>query len=209
LYFHFLLRHMQPQDKGMAASPEGPTRIGQLVTELALPQPMRRGSLSERTIKCGKAGCACAGDPKAHHGPYFSLTQAVGGKTQSRFLTAERAAMAQQQIAARRQFRQRVNTYWDACEQWADPEIKLVPSASTGRPKKGLPTELHRDIVQEIEALLASPSIRDLDFEAVEMAARRQALRLAARDWNSGGTPTTPIMMAGTALRPAGSGPAS
>jgi hypothetical protein len=120
----------------MATSPEVPHRIRQLVNELAQPQPMRRGSLSERTIKCGKAGCACADDPKARHGPYFSLTQAVGGKTQSRFLTAERAAMAQQQIAAGRQFREQVNTYWDACEQWADAEMELVPSASTGEAKK-------------------------------------------------------------------------
>ena len=50
-----------------------------------------------------------------------------------------------------------------------------------GRPKKGLSTEIQSDIVQEIEALLGRQSIRDLDFEAVEMAARRQALRLAAR----------------------------
>lgn len=47
--------------------------------------------------------------------------------------------------------------------------------------KKGLQTELQSDIVQEIEALLGNQAIRDLDFEAVEMAARRQALRLAAR----------------------------
>ena len=50
-----------------------------------------------------------------------------------------------------------------------------------GGPKKGLQTEIQNDIVQEIEALLGDQSIRDLDFEAVEMAARRQALRLAAR----------------------------
>ena len=48
-------------------------------------------------------------------------------------------------------------------------------------PKKGLQTEIQNDIVQEIEALLGRQAIQDLDFEAVEMAARRQALRLAAR----------------------------
>lgn len=50
-----------------------------------------------------------------------------------------------------------------------------------GGPKKGLQAEIQNDIVQEIEALLGHQSIRDLDFEAVETAARRQALRLAAR----------------------------
>ncbi len=54
---------------------------------------MRRGSLSERTIKCSKPGCACAQDPKARHGPYYSLTHAIDGKTRSRFLTAEEAGM--------------------------------------------------------------------------------------------------------------------
>src|ERR1017187_4856007 len=107
----------------MAASPEVPPRVRQLVTELAQPQPMRRGSLSPRTIKCGKAGCACAHDPKARHGPYFSLTQAVEGKTRSRFLSAERAAVAQQQIATGRQFREHVDTYWEVCEEWADAEL--------------------------------------------------------------------------------------
>jgi hypothetical protein len=47
--------------------------------------------------------------------------------------------------------------------------------------KNGSKTEIQSDIVQEIEALLGRQSIRDLDFKRVEVAARRQALRLAAR----------------------------
>src|SRR5882762_2359478 len=45
---------------------------------------------------------------------------------------------------------------------------------------RGLPANLQNEIVQEIENLLGRQSIADLDLEAVEMAARRQALRLAA-----------------------------
>jgi hypothetical protein len=120
----------------MAASPEIPPRVRQLATELAQPQPMRRGSVSERSIKCGKAGCACAHDPKARHGPYHSLTQAVGGKTRSRFLTAEQTAVAQQQVAAGRQFRQKVDSYWEACEEWADAQMELSPAAPSGEAKK-------------------------------------------------------------------------
>ena len=97
---------------------------------------MRRGSVSERSIKCGKAGCACSKDPEARHGPYYSLTQAVAGKTHSRFLTAEQAAVAQQQIAAGREFRQQVDTYWEVCEQWADAEMELPPAASSGEVQK-------------------------------------------------------------------------
>jgi hypothetical protein len=113
----------------VAISPDVPSRVRQLAGELADSEPMRRGSLSERAIRCGKAGCACAQNPKARHGPYHSLTQAVGGKTRSRFLTGEQAAVARQQIAAGRQFREHVDAYWEACEQWADAQLE-APSAA-------------------------------------------------------------------------------
>ena len=47
--------------------------------------------------------------------------------------------------------------------------------------KRGLQADLQDEIVREIETLLGRQAVADLDFEAVEMAARRQALRLAAR----------------------------
>jgi len=118
------------------APPDAPPQVRQLASELANAKPMRRGSLSERTIKCSKPGCACAQNPKARHGPYHSLTHAVAGKTRSRFLTAEQADLAQQQIDAGRQFRSHVDALWDACEQWADSQFAGV-SASSGEAKKG------------------------------------------------------------------------
>lgn len=121
----------------MPTSLEVPPRVRQLASELAQPQPMRRGSVSERAVKCGKAGCACAEDPKARHGPYHSLTQAVGGKTRSRFLTAEQAAVARQQVAAGREFRERVNAYWEACEHWAGAQLELTRAASSQEAEKG------------------------------------------------------------------------
>ena len=122
----------------MAASapPAVPSRIRQLATDLADAKPMRRGSLSERTIKCSKPGCACAQDPKARHGPYHSLTQSVEGKTRSRFLSAEQAHLARQQIDAGRKFREQVDAYWEACEEWADGQLADV-AASSEEVKKG------------------------------------------------------------------------
>jgi|SRR6266446_3234136 len=120
----------------MAASTDVPARVRQIASALAQPRPMRRGSVSDRTIRCGKPGCACAGDPKARHGPYHSLTQAVDGKTRSRFLTAEQATVAQQQVAAGRQFRAQIDDYWEACEEWADTQLPLSPTASSEEAKK-------------------------------------------------------------------------
>ena len=120
----------------VTSPPPVPPQVRQLATELANAKPMRRGSLSERTIKCSKPGCACAQDPKARHGPYYSLTHAVGGKTQSRYLTAKQADLVRQQIDAGHKFRDHVDAVWEACEQWADSQLADV-SASSGEAKKG------------------------------------------------------------------------
>ena len=61
------------------------------------------------------------------------------------------------------------------------PTGTVPGSFQRGGRKRGLQTDLQNEIVREIETLLGCQSIADLDFEAVEMAARRQALRLAAR----------------------------
>jgi hypothetical protein len=114
-----------------------PVPLRQLATELAEPKAMRRGSLSQRTVKCSKPGCACAQDPQARHGPYYSLTRAVRGKTHSRFLTPEQAALARQQIAAGQAFRTQLEAYWQGCEDWADRQLRDSPKASTGEAEKG------------------------------------------------------------------------
>ena len=119
-----------------SAPPDVPSRVRQLATELADAKPMRRGSLSERTVKCGKPSCACALDPKARHGPYYSFTHAVGGQTHSRFLTAEQADLVRQQIDAGHKFRGHVDALWEVCEEWADNQLADV-SASSGEVKKG------------------------------------------------------------------------
>ena len=117
--------------------PSPPAELRHLAAELAEAKPMRRGSLSERMVKCSKPGCPCADNPEARHGPYFSLTRAVQGKTHSRFLTPEQAALARQQIAAGHQFRARIEALWKGCEAWADSHSCRVPlRPPSGRPKK-------------------------------------------------------------------------
>jgi AraC-like DNA-binding protein len=101
---------------------------------------MRRGSVSERTMKCGQPGCPCQQDPKARHGPYYSLTRPVAGKTQSRYLNREQAELAKQQIEEGHKFRQQLEHYWAACEQWADAQLEGSQAAATeAAKKKGFP----------------------------------------------------------------------
>lgn len=101
-----------------------PAAVGEMAARLAEARPMRRGAVSERYMKCGQMTCRCQQDPKGRHGPYFSLTRAEGGRTQSRYLDASQAAMARRQIEAGQQFRKQVETYRQACERWADAEME-------------------------------------------------------------------------------------
>lgn len=50
--------------------------------------PLMRGSIVERRLRCGRAGCACAKDPRArHHATYLSVH--FEGRTQVVHLRAQ------------------------------------------------------------------------------------------------------------------------
>ena len=107
----------------MSESEMVPEPVRKAVEKLAQPTPMRRGSLGQRFLRCGKPNCRCATHEDARHGPYFNLTRTVGGRTRSRRLSAQQAERARLQVAAGREFRQQVEAYWEACERWADAEL--------------------------------------------------------------------------------------
>jgi hypothetical protein len=121
----------------MKIHPEVPSSIRALAAILSQPKPMRRGAVSERTMKCGKAGCPCPEDPKARHGPYCSLTRRMAGKTHSRYLSPKQAELAQQQIEQGHRFLERVEQYREACEQWADAQLERSQAASREATEKG------------------------------------------------------------------------
>ena len=108
-----------------------------LATQLSDPTPMRRGSLTERLVKCSRPGCPCKDDATARHGPYFSLTRSVAGTTQTRLIAAIQADTVRRQIDAGRQFRDATELYWVACERLADAEIEGLAEAAPGGRKKG------------------------------------------------------------------------
>src|SRR5438093_12568530 len=49
---------------------------------------MRRGSVVEQYLRCGKSPCCCKRPGHPSHGPYFALTCKVAGKTTTRQLRA-------------------------------------------------------------------------------------------------------------------------
>lgn len=107
-------------------------------------RPMRRGVLTERHVTCSKPGCPCSRDPEARHGPYFSLTRAVRGRTHTRLVSAEEAVVVRRQIEDGRAFRAEMESYWQACERSADEELEGVRAvqAEKGGSKRRLPRRL-------------------------------------------------------------------
>jgi len=79
------------------AVPMGPTtrqhreleRIERSLSSVGFVLP---GTLTERRTRCGRANCACGGDPPQLHGPYHQWTRKVEAKTVTRILSDEQLA---------------------------------------------------------------------------------------------------------------------
>lgn len=63
-------------------------RQRQIVTEITKLGFCLPGSLVQRTSRCGNPSCVCHNDPHRLHGPYWSWTRTVNGKTVTRNLGA-------------------------------------------------------------------------------------------------------------------------
>src|SRR5665213_639213 len=60
---------------------------------------LRPGSLVERYRKCGKPNCRCAQPDEPGHGPSWSLTHAVKGKTATKIIPKEFVRRTREHIA--------------------------------------------------------------------------------------------------------------
>ncbi|MGH8897233.1 MAG: DUF6788 family protein [Egibacteraceae bacterium] len=67
------------------------------------------GTLLTRRMACGKPTCRCKADPPRLHGPYHQWTRKLDGKTVTRRLTDEQAAVHGPWFANARRLRALVN----------------------------------------------------------------------------------------------------
>ena len=74
-------------------------RRDEIRDELAHVGDLRPGSLVGRYRACGKPTCHCAREGDRGHGPSWSLTHAVGGRTVTRVIPAEAVDRTLEQIA--------------------------------------------------------------------------------------------------------------
>ena len=108
----------------------------QLKAELAGIGDLRAGSLVGRYRKCGKPNCRCAGEGAPGHGPSWSLTRKVGGKTVTKIIPAAAVPQTQEQIAEYRRFRKITRELVEVSDQLCDAQLE-GPEASSQEAKKG------------------------------------------------------------------------
>ena len=104
----------------------------QLTAAIAQIGDMRPGSLVARYRKCGKASCHCAKKSAKGHGPSYSLTHPVAGKTITHVIPAGPAVeVTQRQLDEYHRFRELVQQLIKVSELIC--ELQLRQPAGSGR----------------------------------------------------------------------------
>ena len=101
--------------------------------QLAALGDLRPGSLTPRYRKCGKPTCHCAAQGDPGHGPSWSLTWAVEGKTRTRIIPAEAVEQTQAQIAEYRRARTLTRELFEVSTRMCDAQLQAVKATQKKR----------------------------------------------------------------------------
>ncbi len=100
-------------------------RRDQLAASLAHVEDLRPGFLTARFRKCGKPNCHCIQKDSPGHGPSYSLTHRVAGKTVTQVIPQGPAVeRAKTQIAEYRRFRKLVRELIIVSEQICAAQVR-------------------------------------------------------------------------------------
>ncbi len=111
-------------------------RRDEIRAELSSMGDLRPGSLVGRYRKCGKPNCHCAREGERGHGPSWSLTRHVGGKTVTRIIPLIAVAQTQEQIAEYQRLRQLTKELVEVSEGICEAKLAAGPATDAGV-KKG------------------------------------------------------------------------
>lgn len=112
-------------------------RRDELRRQLASIGDLRPGSLVGRYRKCGKPNCHCAAEEGGGHGPSWSLTRKVDGKTVTKIIPQEAVSITQEQIAEYRRFRRLAGEFVEVSEKLCDLLLSDPGVVSEEAAKKG------------------------------------------------------------------------
>lgn len=109
----------------------------QLTARLANIDDLRPGFLTARFRKCGKRNCHCAQKGSPRHGPSYSLTHRIGGKTVTQVIPQGPAVeRAKAQIAEYHRFRNLVRELIAVSEQICSAQLREAQTVPTTKAKK-------------------------------------------------------------------------
>jgi hypothetical protein len=91
---------------------------------------MRQGSLVERYRRCGKPSCHCAAGDADGHGPSWSLTRAVAGKTVTRIIPVSAVDRTREQLEEYHRFRLLVRELVEVSEKLCEARLRASESGS-------------------------------------------------------------------------------
>ena len=112
----------------------------ELLKKLAEAKDFRPGSMGPRYRKCGKPYCHCAHDGSKGHGPSWSLTRKVAGKTVTKIIPVSAVDRTKEQIAEYHHFTETVDELIETNVRICDTLLK-VPADSEAVAPEAVTTE--------------------------------------------------------------------
>ena len=107
-------------------------RRDEVFRQLASLGDLRPGSLVARFRKCGKPNCHCAAEGAPGHGPSWSLTRGVRGKTVTRVIPADAVEETCAQIEECRRLRRLTGELIEVSEQYVTLVFKRLAMRRRG-----------------------------------------------------------------------------
>jgi len=95
----------------------------QLLAQIKNFSDFRSGSLVGRYRKCGKPNCHCAKPDSKGHGPSWSLTRTVKGKTVTTIIPKDAVEITRKQISQYHQFQETVHNLVETNVKICDAQL--------------------------------------------------------------------------------------
>ncbi len=103
-----------------------------LLARISAIEEFRPGSVVERYRKCGKPSCHCAREGERGHGPSWSLTRGLQGKTVTKVIPADCVDETRKQIDRYRELQRLMHEYTELNVKLCDALIERSRDESDG-----------------------------------------------------------------------------
>lgn len=104
----------------------------QILSGIAALSDFRPGSLVERFRRCGKSYCHCARPGEKGHGPSYSLTRSVKGKTVTKIIPKDQVETTREQIQEFHRFQQSMSKLVETNIKICDTKLALEKEKQDG-----------------------------------------------------------------------------